>query len=96
MKRTDPEQVGALVKRLLRENDLDGLADRQLICSLWPEIVGPGINRYTSRRWVDGDRLHVVLTSAALKNELTFHREKLAEALNRAAGKTVIKDVVIH
>lgn len=96
MKRTDPEQVGALVKRLLRENDLDGLADRQLIYSLWPEIVGPGINRYTSRRWVDGDRLHVVLTSAALKNELTFHREKLAEALNRAAGKTVIKDVVIH
>lgn len=45
MKRTDPEQVGDLVKRLLRENDLDGLADRQLICSLWPEIVGQGIDR---------------------------------------------------
>ncbi|MCX4259222.1 MAG: DUF721 domain-containing protein [Muribaculaceae bacterium] len=96
MKRTDPEQVGDLVKRLLRENDLDGLADRQLICSLWPEIVGQGINRYTTRRWVDGEKLHVVISSAALKNELTFHRERLTEALNRGAGKTVISDVVIH
>lgn len=41
MKRTDPEQVGELVKRLMQENDLAGLADRQLVCSLWPEIVGP-------------------------------------------------------
>ena len=96
MKRTDPEQVGDLVKRILQENNLDGLADRQLICSLWPEIVGQGINRYTTRRWVDGKKLHVVISSAALKNELTFHRDKLTDALNRGAGKTIITDVIIH
>ena len=96
MKRTDPEQVGDLVKRILQENNLDGLADRQLICSLWPEIVGPGINRYTTRRWVDDKKLHVVISSAALKNELTFHRDKLTDALNRGAGKTIITDVIIH
>lgn len=96
MKRTDPEQVGELVKRLMRENNLDSLADQQLICTLWPEIVGPGINRYTSRRWVAEGKLHVVLTSAALKNELSFHREKLTEALNRGVGRDVITDVIIH
>ncbi|MBD5197987.1 MAG: DUF721 domain-containing protein [Bacteroidales bacterium] len=96
MKRTDPEQVGDLVKRILQENNLDGLADRQLICSLWPEIVGQGINRYTTRRWVDDKKLHVVISSAALKNELTFHRDKLTDALNRGAGKTIITDVIIH
>lgn len=96
MKRTDPEQVGDLVKRILRENNLDGLADRQLICSLWPEIVGQGINRYTTRRWVDDKKLHVVISSAALKNELTFHRDKLTDALNRGAGKIIITDVIIH
>lgn len=96
MKRTDPEQIGNLVKRLLRENNLDGLADRQLISSLWPEIVGPGINRYTTRRWVDNEKLHVVISSAALKNELMFHRQKLTDALNHSAGKNIIKDVIIH
>ena len=95
MKRTDQEQVGDLVKRILQENNLDGLADRQLICSLWPEIVGQGINRYTTRRWVDDKKLHVVISSAALKNELTFHRDKLTDALNRGAGKTIITDVII-
>ena len=96
MKRTDPEQVGDLVKRILQENNLDGLADGQLICALWPEIVGQGINRYTTRRWVDDKKLHVVISSAALKNELTFHRDKLTDALNRGAGKTIITDVIIH
>ena len=63
---------------------------------MWPEIVGPGVNRYTTRRYVDHGVMHVYLSSAVLKNELSFHKTSLVEQLNRAAGSNVISQIVLH
>ena len=55
-----------------------------------------GINRYTTRRYVSGGVLHVYLTSAPLKNELSFNRDRLISAINRVVGAEVITDVHFH
>lgn len=96
MKRTDPQQIGQFVERVLSQAGISDRLDEHRICVLWPEIVGPGINRYTVRRFVDGGKLHVYLTSAALKNELMFNRQSLVKALNDAVGRQVITDVILH
>ena len=70
--------------------------DLQRVCTLWPEIVGPTINRFTTRRWIDRDVLHVAISSAALRNDLMFHRERLIAHLNRAAGKNIISNIIFH
>lgn len=96
MKRSDAESVGALISRYIAESGNSDAFARGKICFLWPEIVGPGVNRHTVRRWVDGDMLHVVISSAPLKNELMFLRTDLTRRLNEAAGAEVIKSIVIH
>ncbi|MDE5689875.1 MAG: DUF721 domain-containing protein, partial [Duncaniella sp.] len=40
--------------------------------------------------------LHVYLTSAPLKNELSFNRDRLISAINRVVGAEVISDVQFH
>lgn len=51
----------------------------------------------TTRRYVDSNHIfHVYLTSAVVKNELSFNRTALVEALNRAVGSTVITDIKFH
>ncbi|MDE7092142.1 MAG: DUF721 domain-containing protein [Muribaculaceae bacterium] len=70
---------------------------RQQASYLWTEIVGPGVNRYTSRRYVDDMGVfHVYITSAPLKNELSFHRETIRQKLNTLVGKDVINDIQLH
>lgn len=69
---------------------------RQQICYQWQEVVGPVINRYTMRRYVDGTTLHVYISSAPLKNELRFRAAELVTALNRQVGKDVIAAIAFH
>lgn len=76
-----------------------GLTDtlnEQRASAAWIDVVGPSINRYTSRRYIDKGVLHVYMTSAPLKNELMFNRSKLIEALNRAVGTDVVKEIHFH
>lgn len=96
MKKTQPMPIGAIVDRLLAENGVTDLYAEQRLCYLWPEIVGQGINRLTTRRFVERGVLHVYLTSAVLKNELMFQREALVKALNGAVGSEVIHDIKFH
>lgn len=96
MKRVDPQSVKDIIDRVLAADNIRQSVREHRVCYLWPEIVGPGINRYTTRRYVAGGVLHVYLTSAALKNELLFHRERLVELLNKAAGEDVITEISIH
>lgn len=64
---------------------------------LWIEIVGEGVNRYTTRRYVSPDgALHVYLSSAVIKHELSFTRTKIIERINEIMGEQVLTDLIIH
>lgn len=97
MKRTEPKSFAEIFdENMARAGASDTMARHQA-CYLWPEIVGAGINRYTYRRYVDDDgRLHVFISSAPLKNELTFLRTRLIEQLNAAVGSQAITDIIFH
>lgn len=96
MKRHEPRLLVDIIKESLRGDGLELRFNEQRVIYLWPEIVGPGVNRYTTRRFIDRGVLHVYMSSASLKNELSFMRASLVEALNRAAGSDVITDIVFH
>lgn len=96
MKRTEPKILADIINESLQRDGLDTAMAEQRALYMWPEIVGPGVNRYTTRRYVDHGIMHVYLSSAVLKNELSFHRSSLVEQLNRAAGADVISQIVFH
>lgn len=96
MKRTEPKTFA----QIFDENmELAGATDtmaQHRACYLWPEIVGPGVNRYTYRRYVENGVLHVYISSAPLKNELSFLRERLLGQINSAVGMQAITDIIFH
>ncbi|MCM1448889.1 MAG: DUF721 domain-containing protein [Clostridiales bacterium] len=96
MKRSDPMSIKQLIDTVLDDDKLRDAARAQRLCYMWPEIVGQGINRYTSKRYVAERQLHVYISSAPLKNELQFHRSRLVELLNQSVGADVIDDIIIH
>lgn len=96
MKRVEPMRLGDILDQAFEQCDDSDNFYRQRAAYMWVEVVGPGVNRYTSRRYVEGDKLHVYITSASLKNELTYHRQAIAKRLNELVGKDVIKEIILH
>ncbi len=64
--------------------------------SLWSDVVGSGINRYTTRRYVSKGVLHVYLSSATLKSELSFQREAIMKSINDILGNEVVTAIRFH
>ncbi len=96
MKWTDPKLLSTIIDEALGDTGLTDTFNEHRVCHLWSEVVGQGVNRYTFKRFVDRGVLHVYITSAALKQELSFHRAMLVERLNKAVGATVITEIQFH
>ncbi|MBO5053526.1 MAG: DUF721 domain-containing protein [Muribaculaceae bacterium] len=96
MKKRYPQPIGSIIRQAIEQSGSATTFDLQRASYLWTEIVGPQINRQTVRRWIDHDELHVVIASAALKNELSFMSTRLRDLINQAAGSPILSRVVIH
>lgn len=97
MKRTEAQSIGHIIDKVMMEGDNSRNVKLQRASYMWIEVVGPGINRYTTRRYVTDDgALHVYLSSAPLKNELQFHRSRIIESINSMLGESLITDLIIH
>ncbi len=96
MKRREAMTVGQIIEQAISQTGNRDVYMQQQACFLWPEVVGPAINKCTTRRWVERDTLHVCLTSAALKSELTFLAPQVVDTLNRLLGERVVTRLIIH
>ncbi len=100
MKRHNAIPVGQLIRQFIEASGSAATYDAQRICYLWPEAVGPTINRFTTARWVDRDTLHVTIASGAVKSELTFMSAAIVDRLNSLAGSPpaspIITRLIIH
>ncbi len=96
MKKTDPMSLRQIIDQVMdssaRKDDV--LAMRAAY--LWTDVVGPGVNHYTTRRYVRDGVLHVYLSSGPLKSELSFKREAIAKAINDILGQEVITAIRFH
>lgn len=96
MKRHDPTPIGDIIRLSIEHAGIAERFDSQKVCYLWAEVVGPTINRYTTRRWVSRDELHVAIASGPLKTELAYMSENIVRRLNELVGTHVISKIVIH
>lgn len=93
MKRTRPMLISEIIDSVIKSEGLEDemLAHRAL--SAWGSVVGNHINRLTTMRRVNGSTLLVHIASGVVREELSMQRTPLLEALNRALGKEVIKEI---
>lgn len=98
MKKTEPQQIGDIINEVFRRSGSEGDAARYRALVNWVNVVGPGINKLTTKRYVtESGAIHVYISSAAVKADLMFMRSSLIDSLNDYAGAPdVITELVIH
>ncbi len=84
------------LKAFISENKLQKGIDKIDVENAWMHLMGNGVTKYTSEVRLQNDTLFVKLSSAVLREELSYGKEKIIKLINEELGKEVVKKVVLR
>ena len=96
MKRTDAKSIAEIIGDFMQQEDIESAVLEHKALQLWSNVVGPGVNRMTTERYVDDGVITVKISSAALRNDLMLSRSSIINSLNNLVGKPVIKEIIFR
>lgn len=96
-KRTnDSEPISDVLKGFIEANNLQKGMDAVNVRDAWKNLMGPGVNNYTSDIMLKNGTLYIQLTSAVLREELSYGRAKIIAMINEELDREVVKEVVLR
>ena len=88
-------EIKDLVNIFLKKNKLKkGLLDLE-VKKVWFELMDNGIANYTLDVNLRNKTLYIKLSSAALKQELSYGKEKLMDLINKKFDKEIVQKIVL-
>jgi hypothetical protein len=95
-RKNDYSLLGDVLKEFIEQNKLQPGMDKIDVREAWKNLMGNGVNNYTSEIMLKGTTLYVQLTSAVLREELSYGKEKIVRMINEELKREVVKDVVLR
>lgn len=92
----DYSSLADVLKDIIQENKLQPGIDKIDVREAWKNLMGNGVNNYTGEIMLKGTTLYVQLTSAVLREELSYGKAKIVKMINEELGREVVKDVVLR
>ena len=96
MRRSKGQPIGEVIKELLKNYDITSKFNEAHVITSWDKLMGPSVTKYTVKIEVEKRILFVKLSNAALKQELSYARQKIKKMLNDEVGEEVLIDVRIY
>ena len=93
---SNESSIGDVLKAFIETNKLQAGMDKIDVQQGWKNLMGNGVNSYTKEVVLKGTTLYVALTSAVLREELSYGKQKIIKMINEELGKEVVKDVVLR
>lgn len=88
--------IGDILKEIIQANKLQSGMNQVAVADAWKNLMGNGVNNYTRKITLKGTTLYVELTSAVLRQELSYGKEKIVKMLNEELRSEVVKDVILR
>ena len=88
--------IGDVLKEIIQVNKLQPGIDQVAVKEAWKSLMGNGVNTYTRNVVLKGSTLYVELTSAVLREELSYGKEKIVKMINEELRRDVVKEVVLR
>ena len=88
--------VGDVLKQIIQVNKLQPGMDQIDVREAWKNLMGNGVNYYTKNVVLKGSTLYVELSSAVLREELTYGKSKIVTMINDELKREVIREVVLR
>lgn len=88
--------IGDVLKQFIQENKLQTGIDKVDVREAWKNLMGNGVNNYTTEILLKGSTLYVALSSAVLREELSYGKDKIIKMINDELRKDIVTDLVFR
>ncbi len=95
-RQSNESPIGDVLKAFIQMNRLEGGMDKIDVEAAWKSLMGNGVNSYTKEVILKGSTLYVSLTSAVLREELSYGKQKIITMINEELRKEVVKDIILR
>jgi len=92
----EPQPIDAILQQITEQRNLAKGLNQIKIQEAWEATVGPNVAQYTQEIKLQGKTLYVALTSAPLREELSYGKEKILKHLNDALGSDEIQKIILN
>ena len=89
-------KIDRLIKSYIKENKLEDGLENIEVNNLWYETMKNGVANYTTDLNLINGTLYIKLKSSALREELSYGKEKIIKLLNEKLKKDLIKKIVLR
>lgn len=95
-RQSNESPIGDVLKAFIETNRLEHGMDKIDVEQAWKNLMGNGVNSYTQEVILKGTTLYVKLTSAVLREELSYGKQKIMAMINEELGREVVREVVLR
>jgi hypothetical protein len=88
--------IGSILSEIIKTNKLESGLNQVSVEDAWRNTMGNGVNTYTRNIILKNTTLYVELTSAVLREELSYGKDKIIKIINEELGRDVITAVVLR
>ena len=92
----DNQNMKEALSAFIQKNKLQGGMDKVDTRTAWANLMGNGVNNYTTAIELKNDTLFVSLSSSVLREELSLGKSKIIKMLNKELGKELVKKLVLR
>lgn len=88
--------LSAALQEFIKENRLQKGINKVNAREAWANLMGNGVNNYTTTVELRNATLFVSLSSSVLREELSHGKSKIIAMLNEEMGNDVVKKLVLR
>ena len=92
----EESSIGDVLKQFISQNKLEAGMDIVNVRDAWKNLMGNGVNNYTTEIQLKGSTLYVALSSAVLREELSYGKEKIIKMINEELRKDLVTNLVLR
>ncbi len=84
------------LSEFIKENKLQKGMDKVDAREAWANLMGNGVNNYTTGVELKNETLFVSLSSSVLREELSLGKTKIIAMINEELGRELVKKLVLR
>jgi len=94
--KNDSIPMSEALNNFIQKNKLQHGIDKVNAREAWVNLMGNGVNNYTTAIELRNATLYVSLSSSVLREELSHGKSKILDMLNEELGKNLVKKIVLR
>ncbi len=94
-RKTNDDKVGNIILKMLEVYGLKEKFNEVRLRQYWKETMGESINQYTQSMFLKNNKLFIKISSASLRQELSYGKEKIMKIMNEMLGEMLLEEVIL-